>query len=447
MIYGFLKRLFKISLFFFFKRIVVRGKEHIPAEGPLIIVANHPNTMVDPILIASIFNRRIGFIAKSVIFINKLVSAILNFFHIIPIIRKSDLKKGENLNNNSTFVKCHDYLAKGRTFLIFPEGISLYELKLREIKTGTARIALSFEELHGFKGNLKILPVALDYSDAIEFRSSIALTIDKPINVSDYKEQYEMDKIRTVSDLTEDIREAIERFVPHTSDKDQENFLIKVHKFYKEYMDTEERAGAKRSLWLRNKTSKVMHAVQENNQRLYESIELNVLRFFKLIKQEELTTGFFTDTFNKKNKWLVIASYLVKFVFLLPVYILGMAVNYIPYILPYKLFKASKLEIEFKTSIQMVAGLFLFPLFYWIEIVLFQKFVSDELWFTLLLPPFFVICGFIAMYYWTELRRFSSVYRFYMNVPEKKKQEILQLKDKISRDIKNIELTYLNISE
>ncbi len=68
------------------------------------------------------------------------------------------------------FSKCHDYLEQRGTLLIFPEGTSYYELKLREIKTGTARIALSYEELKGFEGNLKIIPIALDYSDSIQFQ-------------------------------------------------------------------------------------------------------------------------------------------------------------------------------------------------------------------------------------------------------------------------------------
>ena len=76
--YHFLKRIIKISLFFFFRRIVVTGKEYIPKKGPLIIVANHPNTLIDPLIIASIAKQRIGFIANAGIFINKFLTSIFN---------------------------------------------------------------------------------------------------------------------------------------------------------------------------------------------------------------------------------------------------------------------------------------------------------------------------------------------------------------------------------
>ena len=94
MIYKFLKQIIKAALFFFFRKIVVTGKEHIPANGPLIIVANHPNTFMDPLLIAAITSQRIGFVANASIFLNKFISRIFNYFHVIPIYRKNDVEPG-----------------------------------------------------------------------------------------------------------------------------------------------------------------------------------------------------------------------------------------------------------------------------------------------------------------------------------------------------------------
>ena len=129
---------------------------------------------MDPLLVASLAEQRIGFVANAGLFTNRLLRPFLRYFHAIPIYRKKDVAPGEKRDNAEAFSKCHEYLATGGTFLIFPEGSSLYELNLREIKTGTARIALSYEASKGFAGGLRILPVALDYSDAIQFRSMAA---------------------------------------------------------------------------------------------------------------------------------------------------------------------------------------------------------------------------------------------------------------------------------
>jgi 1-acyl-sn-glycerol-3-phosphate acyltransferase len=49
--------LLKVALVIWFKRIVVTGKENIPVKGPAIFASNHPNMILDPILVAGTFNR------------------------------------------------------------------------------------------------------------------------------------------------------------------------------------------------------------------------------------------------------------------------------------------------------------------------------------------------------------------------------------------------------
>ena len=194
----------------------------------MIIVANHPSTVIDPLIITAITKQRIGFIAKAGIFKNKVLAKILTYLHIIPIYRRMDAPEGTKLDNASTFVRCHEYLKENGTFLIFPEGTSYHELKLREIKTGTARIALSYEELNNFEGNLKIVPITLDYSNAIQFRSTISVTVSTPIDVSDIEETYSKDNFGGVTVLTERIRIELAKSIPHTDDKKSRRIFNKV---------------------------------------------------------------------------------------------------------------------------------------------------------------------------------------------------------------------------
>ena len=209
MIYHAVKGILKVALAVFFKKITVTGIENIPGKGPMILVANHPNTFMDPIIIASITDQRLGFVANAGIFTNKIFNSVFRYFHVIPIFRKKDVASGEKPDNTEAFSKCHDYLNEGRTFLIFPEGSSYYELKLREIKTGTSRIALSFDQLKNFESNLKIVPVALDYSDSIQFRSVVSVTVHPALEMDDYRADYKMDPVQGVKSLTDDIRKAL----------------------------------------------------------------------------------------------------------------------------------------------------------------------------------------------------------------------------------------------
>jgi glycerol-3-phosphate O-acyltransferase/dihydroxyacetone phosphate acyltransferase len=445
MIYRLLRKLIKVALFFFFKKIVVSGKEHMLHKGPIIIVANHPNTLMDPLIIASLMKQQIGFLGNAGLFSNSFLGRFLKYFNVIPIFRKKDIAPGEKPNNKYSFSKCHEYLDTKGTILIFPEGSSYYELKLREIKTGTARIALSYESLKGLDSNLKILPIALDYSDAIQFRSMVSVTIDEPISIQTYKQPYLENEIDGVLKLTETIRQKLVKHIPTTSDKEQEQFLLKSHKFYTKFNEptTDLHLDPKQSLASRAQISKALILLQKNNLELYSNTETKVHLFFNQLNNQSLTPGFFTDGFLQKNSYMVVLGYFLKFLLFAPIYLFGLATNYIPYILPFYIFKAIKLPLEYKTSVQMIVGLFTFPLFYWLEIKLIGSYFDIDFWDSWFFVIAFLISGYIAMYYWTEVKRFRRVLHFYFFMKREKKLSILKLRDEI---LMNIEIASDSVS-
>lgn len=444
MIYRLVRKLIKITLFFFFKKIVVTGEKNRLHQGPLIIAANHPNTMMDPLIIASIMKQQIGFLGNAGLFSNPVLASLLKYFNVIPVFRKKDIAKGEKPNNKYSFSKCHDYLDKKGTILIFPEGSSYYELKLREIKTGTARIALSYESLQGLDSNLKILPITLDYSDAIQFRSMVSVTIEEPISIQNYKKLYLEDEINSVLQLTETIRKELDKNIPTTTNKEQEQFLLKAHKFYTTFNEpsTDLYLNPKESLVSRAQISKSLYFIQENNRELYKNTETKVHLFFDKLNKEKLTAGFFSESFLQKKKAIVVSGYFFKFIVLAPLYLFGLLTNYVPYILPITIFKVSKLQLEYKTSIQMIVGLISFPLFYWLESILIGTYFNISYWGSWLIFIAFFVSGYIAMYYWTEVKRFKRVLLFYYLLKPEKKISIIKLRDEI---LINIEIAKSNL--
>ena len=58
-----------------------------------------------------------------------------------------------------------------------------------------------------------------------------------------------------------------------------------------------------------------------------------------------------------------------------------------------------------------------------------------ELWNSWFVAFTFVISGYIAMYYWTEVKRFIRVFRFYLFMKPAKKERILNLRDEILTNI------------
>ena len=437
MLYRLIRKLFKIAIAIFFKKIVVSGKKNIPVSGPVIVVSNHPNTFLDPLLVATVMKCRIGFVANASIYSVKFLTPIFDYFHVLPIYRQKDVAAGETPDNSKAFAKCHAYLSQGKTLLIFPEGSSYHELKLREIKTGTARIALSFENLSDFGAELKILPVTLDYSDSLQFQSMISIIINRAISVDEYVGKFYANENDCVEELTEEIRKSLARNIPQTTGKAQEEYLIKAHKFYTTYAEPEAdlHINPKHSLELRSQLSKALKHISTSNEELYSGLQKGIFNYFEEIRSQKLTSGFFTEEFQSKNRFLVISGYILSFLIMIPIYFVGLITNYLPYILPAKIFKVLKMEIEYKSSVQLVLGIFTFPLFYFLNIYFFRSYISTESFHTLLMLVVMPLCGYFAMYYWTELKRFFRVVRFYFFMEKEKNKEILILRDEILKKI------------
>ena len=283
MIYAFLKLIVKIATRIFFKKISVNNKKLIPKEGPLIVVANHPNTFMDPVLIAALMKQQVYFLAKSTVFGSPIKDWVLgNILNMIPVYRKQDLPPGKSANNQAVFEKCFDFLKNKGTLLIFPEGTSVMEKKLREIKTGTARIALGAEAENDFNLGVKILTVGINYSEGEKFRSDVTLNIDEPINVSEWKETYNNSTSDVAHKLTEHIREKLEDQLVVTKDKEHERLLEQTELIFKnELAESIDLPKKEKDFLISKGISDALKYFEENDSQMLASLQTSINRYFR----------------------------------------------------------------------------------------------------------------------------------------------------------------------
>ena len=134
------------------------------------------------------------------------------------------------------FVKCYEHLSKKGALLIFPEGLSLTEKKLKPLKTGTVRIAIGAEEQHAFELGVPIIPIGLNYSDPHSFRSDLFVKIGKPIYVNELLEQDQRtDKdyqIAQTREITELIQEKMQTTILHLDSEEEEELLDKLETIF-----------------------------------------------------------------------------------------------------------------------------------------------------------------------------------------------------------------------
>ena len=231
MIYSIFKFIFGITLQSFFRRIGIKGSDNIPSDGPIIFVANHPSAFMDPIVVGAFAKRTLHFIAAGEFFGKGLKHWFYRTqFNMIPVYRPSTMP-GDTHKNKEMFDKCYQHLNKGGCLLIFPEGNSITEKRLRELKTGVARMAYGAEQQNNFNLGLHIVPMGLNYSDPHQFRSDLFVHIGKPIKVADYDQTPE-DERELIRTITADVTEALQSAVLHIEDEKLDNVVEKVEHIY-----------------------------------------------------------------------------------------------------------------------------------------------------------------------------------------------------------------------
>jgi 1-acyl-sn-glycerol-3-phosphate acyltransferase len=162
-----------------FRRVEVAGIERYPTGRPVLLVANHFNGFVDPLLIASSLRRLPRFIAKGGLRTIPVAGLLLRSAGVVFVHRRVDRDGSES--NEDAFVECHRALAERDVVAIFPEGTTHDRAQLDPIKTGAARIALGARAAGAH--DLVIVPVGLTFPDKVALRSSALVQFGLPIEL------------------------------------------------------------------------------------------------------------------------------------------------------------------------------------------------------------------------------------------------------------------------
>ena len=151
-----------------------------PRSGPLLLLANHANALLDPAIIWATAGRDVRFLAKSTLFDGPL-RPLLSGAGAIPVYRRRD--EGVDTSRNAEMFAAVDAaLAAGDAVCIFPEGVSHSQGRLTELRTGAARIVLAAER----KGTTVTLVAAgLNFDRKTAFRSRVTVAYGTPFHASD----------------------------------------------------------------------------------------------------------------------------------------------------------------------------------------------------------------------------------------------------------------------
>ena len=122
----------------------VKGRENIPSQGPLLIVANHLS-LADPPLLGVSFSRKVIFMAKKELFRSRLIGYFIGSFGAFPVHRGQLDRKAMR--------RAYQVLADGLALVTFPEGTRSFSGRLQPALPGSALIAM--------RSGAPILPVGI----------------------------------------------------------------------------------------------------------------------------------------------------------------------------------------------------------------------------------------------------------------------------------------------
>lgn len=221
-------------MFFYFKKIEVKKQAKIPKHKPILFLGNHQNALLDPLIMAITSGRYAHFLTRAQVFKKPLVSKILKALQLIPVYRVRD--GWQNIsNNNAIFSKCISLLNNNDAVTIFPEGSHSLNRTVRPLSKGFTRIVLGVLEENP-SSDLQLIPVGLNYKDAVAFSDESLVNFGTPIPVSNYSLD---NKNETIISLKEDVHEALTKLTTHIEADNYDETLAKLKALNVNFLEPE----------------------------------------------------------------------------------------------------------------------------------------------------------------------------------------------------------------
>lgn len=119
--YAVLRLVARFWIWFLFRDVAVRDAGRVPDTGPVLLCVNHPNNLIDSLLVGAVLPRKVHYLATAGLFRNTLLAGFLTRAGAIPVYRRDDdPHRGDR--NTATFVACRQALDAGKVLAIYPEG-------------------------------------------------------------------------------------------------------------------------------------------------------------------------------------------------------------------------------------------------------------------------------------------------------------------------------------
>lgn len=427
MVYKFLRLFIGLGIRLYYKEVRVRNKKELQKKGAKIIIANHPNTLMDAWMIGFLNREPVYYMAKATLFNSPFKKWFLRHLGLIPINRAKE-SKTSGVSNQTSFSACYELLEKGGTLVIFPEGTSYREHQLRVLKSGAARIAL--EVLKRNKGNiaLSVIPIGLVYVEPEKFRSSVLISVGASIVPTEFLEKYNENTSRAAKELTELFRERMSALLVGANSNEHEQLVDEIRIILSSDYTRNESKGVEKDVKMLKQIFEKINEIQLTTPDAISEIKELVYRIKWRMEKLDIKSDFLDRSYRPRMFFRQIIFSIIFLIVGLPIFLIGMIHNAIQYYLIDFLVGKLVKEMEYYAAVAILFSLIFYPCVYIFFIYLVDAFFPLTFFWWLSYLILMPMTGLFAWFFYHYVKHISFKTN-YILLMSTQRGEIEALKD------------------
>lgn len=388
----------------YYPNIQITDADRISQSDPVLLCANHGNSLLDPVLIGIAARRPVRFLAKAPLFDHPLLGPPMTALGMIPAFRGSDDVREVRRNIESLALGAK-VLVEGHAMGIFPEGKSTDQAHLEMVRSGAARMAIQAVE-EGATG-LRVVPIGISYERKDAFRSSAWIQVGEPIDVGECLAQHEGEGRKARRALTQQLESRLKDVVVHLDEPEWEPWLDDLQTLVEPPKDSAKEPVP--PLVRRKRIADAMNYFLANDRARAESVADDI----KAYRDQVQSAGLRIDSPVLRLHGMKVCAELLWNVLCLILLFIPALVGTLHHLVPFVIVRglAAKLDQPGRNTISTNRLLVGVPLYLiWYAVVAWWMFGYDfSTWFLatwLIAAPFF---GVIAIHYWRRARQTAQL--------------------------------------
>jgi len=411
---------------FFFKELEVRNGHNMPANKPVILVANHQNAMLDPVVLCLLNKKQLHWLTRADIFKKPRINNLLRRLNMLPVFRERDRVADLLEKNKATFDECFDRLKAGAVVCIFPEGTHRGKKQLVPLKKGLARMITG--ALDADVKDLVIVPVGLEYENYFEYRKNLLINFGEPISVNQLFNAEELSNPKVHAGITQIIQQ---KMISLMINIDNDNVYHEIMSL-KPLCDSLTADG---SLATEFDFFKTFSERADKNENFHHFLNHDVNEYKKLMHELHLSENLYRENINLGELMIV--------AFGLPFALISALVYYPIYTLTERFVAKVIKDPLFRNSIRLCFWTFLTPI-YLLIIFFIAKIVTHSWNFSGAIILLLVMSGLISLQWWPVWKRLMHRIKCkeYQKSGNPKYTEWFAKRDKIIAWIKNVNTAF-----